>query len=260
MIATDNGHRRLGRRYAHRIMSSRRSLRRALLLGRRGRRGSIVHHDRRLKHGTIRMAGSPSGLRSGSGDIDDPGLCDHRRRSQLRACRARPDRSTFCVGPASTATPVSRRCWVTSVTALGVISPAGYVSADHRRYRDDTAILETEHVTDTGRVRVTDLMPWRDGPSSIIRIVEGLEGEVQMAMSLRLRFGYGQIAPWRRAPRTRAHFRGRPGSRRPRLSRRTGDGQRRAPALASWSPRARRIAFVLAYSPSISAVAPAVED
>ena len=78
-----------------------------------------------------------------------------------------------------------------------VISPAGYVSQTFRRYRADTAILETEHVTDTGRVRVTDLMPWRDGPSSIIRIVEGLDGELQMAMSLRLRFGYGQIAPWR---------------------------------------------------------------
>ena len=108
-----------------------------------------------------------------------------------------------------------------------LISPAGYVSETTRRYRDDTAILETDHVTDTGRVRVTDLMPWRDGPSSIIRIVEGLEGEVQMAMSLRLRFGYGQIAPWTTTPRTRAHFRGRPGSRRPRLSRRTDDGDRR---------------------------------
>ena len=81
--------------------------------------------------------------------------------------------------------------------AIGVISPAGYVSETTRRYRDDTTILETEHVTDTGRVRVTDLMPWRDGPSSIIRIVEGLEGKVPMAMSLRLRFGYGQIEPWR---------------------------------------------------------------
>jgi GH15 family glucan-1,4-alpha-glucosidase len=70
------------------------------------------------------------------------------------------------------------------------------VSETARCYREDTAILETEHVTDTGRVRVTDLMPWRDGPSSIIRIVEGLEGEVEMAMSLRLRFGYGQMVPW----------------------------------------------------------------
>jgi GH15 family glucan-1,4-alpha-glucosidase len=77
-----------------------------------------------------------------------------------------------------------------------LISPAGYVSDTTRCYRGDTPILETEHVTETGRVRVTDLMPWRDGPSSIIRIVEGLEGEVQMAMSLRLRFGYGEVVPW----------------------------------------------------------------
>lgn len=79
-------------------------------------------------------------------------------------------------------------CWL--------ISPAGYVSEITRSYRDNTMILETEHVTDTGRVRVTDLMPWHDGASSIIRMVEGLKGEVEMTMSLRLRFGYGQITPW----------------------------------------------------------------
>ena len=78
-----------------------------------------------------------------------------------------------------------------------LISPAGYISETTRSYRDDTTILNTEHVTETGRVRVTDLMPWHGGGSAIIRIAEGLEGEVQMAMSLRLRFGYGQIAPWR---------------------------------------------------------------
>ena len=77
------------------------------------------------------------------------------------------------------------------------ISPAGYVAQTRRSYRDDTPILETEHVTDAGRVRVTDLMPWHDGPSSIIRIVEGLEGEAPMGMSLRIRFGYGRITPWR---------------------------------------------------------------
>ena len=77
-----------------------------------------------------------------------------------------------------------------------IIAPAGFVTQTVRLYRDDTAILETEHFTETGRVRVTDLMPLGEGPSSIIRIVEGLEGETQMAMSLRLRFGYGQVAPW----------------------------------------------------------------
>jgi hypothetical protein len=83
------------------------------------------------------------------------------------------------------------------------ISSAGNVTQTRRGYSEDTAILESEHVTDTGRVRVTDLMPWHDGPSLIIRMVEGLDGEAPMAMSLRLRFGYGRIKPW-----TQRHERG----------------------------------------------------
>lgn len=61
------------------------------------------------------------------------------------------------------------------------ISPAGYISETTHCCREDTTTLETEHVTDTGRVRVTDLMLRNDGASSIIPIVEGLEGDVQMA-------------------------------------------------------------------------------
>jgi len=79
------------------------------------------------------------------------------------------------------------------------ISPAGNVTQTRRGYSEDTAILETEHVTDTGRVRVTDLMPWHDGPSSIIRMVEGLDGEVPMAMSLRLPLAMVGSSPGRNA-------------------------------------------------------------
>jgi len=74
-------------------------------------------------------------------------------------------------------------------------APAGYVAATNPQYRGDTMILETEHETDTGRVRVTDFMPWHDGVSALVRIVEGLEGSVPVALSLRLRFGYGQVSP-----------------------------------------------------------------
>jgi len=84
-----------------------------------------------------------------------------------------------------------------------LISPSDYVRDTARRYLTDTSILETDHRTDTGQVRVTEFMSWDEGPSSIIRIVEGLAGKVHMAMSLRLRFGYGQISPW-----TQRHERG----------------------------------------------------
>ena len=107
------------------------------------------------------------------------------------------------------------------------VSPAGYVSETTRSYRDDTAILETEHVTDTGRVRVTDLMPWHDGalvdhPHRGGAGGRGADGDVvEAALWLR------SDCALEGTPRTRAHFRGRPGSRRPRLSRRTDDGGRR---------------------------------
>ena len=76
------------------------------------------------------------------------------------------------------------------------ITPDTVLTGVTRRYRGDTTILETDYVCERGTVRISDFMPWHDGASTIIRIVEGLNGEVPMSLSLRLRFGYGQVAPW----------------------------------------------------------------
>ncbi|NYF99623.1 glycoside hydrolase family 15 protein [Janibacter cremeus] len=65
-----------------------------------------------------------------------------------------------------------------------------------RSYRDDTFILETEHRTATGLVRVTDVMPLSDGRADLIRVVEGLEGEVEMEHEWIVRTNYGLIRPW----------------------------------------------------------------
>ena len=51
-----------------------------------------------------------------------------------------------------------------------------------RRYRDDTLVLETEHQTPEGSVRVTDFMPIRDRVPNLVRIVEGLSGQVPMQL------------------------------------------------------------------------------
>ncbi|MCJ0872530.1 glycoside hydrolase family 15 protein [Streptomyces sp. AP-93] len=69
-------------------------------------------------------------------------------------------------------------------------------AATRRRYRPDTLSLESEWDTPTGEVRVTDLMPPRDGAPQTIRIVEGLAGTVTMRSTLRMRFGYGLVVPW----------------------------------------------------------------
>jgi len=65
-----------------------------------------------------------------------------------------------------------------------------------RRYRGDTLILETEFETATGAVRLIDFMPPRGENPDLIRIVEGLRGEVVMRMELIIRFDYGRTIPW----------------------------------------------------------------
>ena len=76
------------------------------------------------------------------------------------------------------------------------LAPKGEVRSTARRYRGDTLVLETEFTTDQGTVRLIDFMPPRGGAPDIVRIVEGVEGTVAMAMDLVLRFDYGSIVPW----------------------------------------------------------------
>jgi GH15 family glucan-1,4-alpha-glucosidase len=65
-----------------------------------------------------------------------------------------------------------------------------------RRYIDDTLILETEFKTSAGRARLIDFMPIGSSQREIIRIVEGVEGEVAMSFKLVIRFDYGKTVPW----------------------------------------------------------------
>ena len=75
-------------------------------------------------------------------------------------------------------------------------TPEGEVTATRRRYRGDTLILETEFETAQGAVRLIDFMPPRGKAPDIVRIVEGLRGNVTLAMELVIRFDYGSLVPW----------------------------------------------------------------
>ncbi|GFM30706.1 glycoside hydrolase family 15 protein [Novosphingobium sp. PY1] len=75
------------------------------------------------------------------------------------------------------------------------LGPDHNVQARSRRYRKDTLILETEFEIDTGKVRITDFMPIRGEAPDIVRIVEGLSGEVALTSELILRFDYGRLHP-----------------------------------------------------------------
>ena len=79
-----------------------------------------------------------------------------------------------------------------------LISPseaAGDVASTWR-YVDDTFVLETTHETETGTVRVTDLMPIDDGRADVVRIVRGVSGTVEMQHEWVVRFRYGKVRPW----------------------------------------------------------------
>jgi GH15 family glucan-1,4-alpha-glucosidase len=78
------------------------------------------------------------------------------------------------------------------------IAPVAEIRRVQRRYRAQTLILETELETDGGAVRLIDLMPIRagGGNADVVRIVEGIQGQVEMRMDLAIRFDYGHLVPW----------------------------------------------------------------
>ncbi|HKK19892.1 MAG TPA: glycoside hydrolase family 15 protein [candidate division Zixibacteria bacterium] len=80
------------------------------------------------------------------------------------------------------------------------ISPTGKYNVS-RNYLDSTLILVTTFETDSGRVRLLDFLPMREGGASephrqLLRIVEGLEGEMELFAQVVPRFDYGAIKPW----------------------------------------------------------------
>ena len=76
------------------------------------------------------------------------------------------------------------------------VAPAGGVRRVERRYREDTLVLETDFHTEDGVVRVVDCMPPRGEAPDVVRLVQGLEGRVEVEMELILRFDYGRVVPW----------------------------------------------------------------
>src|SRR5262249_14707710 len=101
---------------------------------------------------------------------------------------------TGCAFPASIQTPASQRSWVYDEHGRWALRPTVKVRQNQQRYRDDTMILETEFACDGGVARVIDFMPV-GGRCEVVRIVEGVDGEVPLEMLLDVRFCYGADAP-----------------------------------------------------------------
>jgi GH15 family glucan-1,4-alpha-glucosidase len=81
------------------------------------------------------------------------------------------------------------------------LSPVKPILASQRRYRGHTLILETTLRSEDGTVRLIDFMPRRDRLPTVVRVVEGVEGKVEMQARIACRFGYGKLPPWTRTTR-----------------------------------------------------------
>ncbi|WP_433074638.1 glycoside hydrolase family 15 protein [Dactylosporangium sp. CA-052675] len=79
------------------------------------------------------------------------------------------------------------------------IAPAAHGAATRRSYAGGSLVLHTEWDTAEGAVRIIDCMPPRGEAADVVRIVEGVRGQVRMHTELVLRFDYGHVTPWLRS-------------------------------------------------------------
>jgi GH15 family glucan-1,4-alpha-glucosidase len=84
------------------------------------------------------------------------------------------------------------------------IRPTGEYTTE-RRYLPGTLVIETTFTTDTGSVRLLDAMAFApgqrghelgfDAPHELLRAIDGVKGEVELALELAVRPEYGLIRP-----------------------------------------------------------------
>jgi GH15 family glucan-1,4-alpha-glucosidase len=77
-----------------------------------------------------------------------------------------------------------------------LIAPRGEPARVERRYLPDTLVLETTFETDDGTIRLIDFMPPGRDDTVLARVVEGVDGRVEIGTELILRFEYGSAIPW----------------------------------------------------------------
>ena len=82
------------------------------------------------------------------------------------------------------------------------LHPTGQFHAQHQ-YLEYTNVLETIFTSDQGRVRLLDFMPILPEVTSgtvsslrtVLRIVEGIDGETELESNCTPRLGYGKVTP-----------------------------------------------------------------
>jgi GH15 family glucan-1,4-alpha-glucosidase len=76
------------------------------------------------------------------------------------------------------------------------LAPKEGTASVERAYIPGTLVLVTTFHTEHGTARVMDCMPPRGVAPDVVRVVEGVTGQVDMSMDLVVRFDYGSAVPW----------------------------------------------------------------
>ncbi len=76
------------------------------------------------------------------------------------------------------------------------IAPKDAKATSTHAYVEDTMVLETRFECQDGTVVITDFMPSDTAERTIVRVVRGESGAVDMRMRLAVRFDYGLTVPW----------------------------------------------------------------
>ncbi len=77
-----------------------------------------------------------------------------------------------------------------------LLAPSSPVVSTARTYVDDTFVLVTTWVTESGEAEVIDFMPMADRRAEVIRRVRGMRGTVDFHEELSIRFDYAEALPW----------------------------------------------------------------
>ncbi len=104
--------------------------------------------------------------------------------------------------------PVFARLLDREIGGFFQVAPTAAETRIERRYLPGTNVLETTFTTPSGVVTLTDFMPVEPDPEevgvahrlgsrhSLIRIVRGVSGTVEMGLTFRPRFEYGLTTPY----------------------------------------------------------------
>jgi GH15 family glucan-1,4-alpha-glucosidase len=90
------------------------------------------------------------------------------------------------------------------------VAPTGSGWEATRRYLDETLVLETSFRMRGGEARLLDCFLATDRPDrsrapSLLRLIEGQRGTVELEIKIAPRFDYGQVTPWMRRHGQRMH-------------------------------------------------------